>query len=62
MKPYLLIAGHNAHTIGVLLTKFFPVPLSSKIFSNFSSIECKVSDRMVTSFVHLVWSFVQGGR
>jgi hypothetical protein len=45
-----------------LFRKFAPVPMSSRLFPNFSSIRFSVSGFMYWSLIHLDLSFVQGDK
>lgn len=54
MRSYLLIVDLSAYAIGVLFSKSFPVPTTSKLFPTFFSIKFSMSGFMLDS------SLVQG--
>jgi hypothetical protein len=62
MRSHLSILDLTAQAIAVLFRKFSPVPISSRIFPTFSSINFNVSDHMWRSLIHLDWSLVQGDK
>jgi hypothetical protein len=60
MRSHLSILNLTAQAIAVLFRNFPPVPISSKIFPIFSSINFCFSGFMWSSLIHLDLSFVQG--
>jgi hypothetical protein len=60
MRSHLLILDLTAQAIAVLLRNFPPVPISSRLFSTFSSINFSVSGFMWSSLIHLDMILVQG--
>jgi hypothetical protein len=58
----LLIIDLTAQAIGVLFTNLSPLPISSRLFPNFSSISFRVSGFMWSSYIHLDLNFVQGDK
>jgi hypothetical protein len=58
----LSILDLTAQAIAVLFRNFPPVPISSKIFPTFSSINFSVSGFMWRYLIHLELSFVQGDK
>ena len=60
MRFHLLILDLIAHAIAVLMRNFPPVPISSRLFPTFSSINFSVSGFMWSSLIHLDLSFIQG--
>ena len=62
MRSHLSILDLIAHAIAVLFRNFSPVPISSRLFSTFSSISFSVSGFMWSSLIHLDLSFVQGDK
>jgi hypothetical protein len=60
MRSNLSILDLTAQTIAVLFRNFSPVPVSSRLFPTFSSINFSVSGLMWRSLIHLDLSFVQG--
>jgi hypothetical protein len=59
MRSYSSILGLTAQAIAVLFRNFSPVPISSRIFPTFSSINFSVSGLICRSLIHLDLSFVQ---
>ena len=62
MKSHLSILNLTAQAIAVLFRNFPPVPISSRVFPTFSSINFSVSGLMLRSLIHLDVSFVQGDK
>jgi hypothetical protein len=60
MRSHLLILALQAQAIAVLFRNFSRVPISSRLFFTFSSINFSVSGFMWRSLTHLELSFVQG--
>jgi hypothetical protein len=56
MRSHLLVGDFNTYAIDVLFRKYFPVPMSSRLFS---SIRFSESDFMLRSLIHLDLIFVQ---
>jgi hypothetical protein len=59
MRSHLLILDLIAQAIAGLFRNFSPVPISSRLFPTFSSINFSVSGFMWSSLIHLDLSFVQ---
>jgi hypothetical protein len=59
MRSHLSILDFTAQAIAVLFRNFPPVPISSRIFPTFSSINFSVSGLMWRSLIHLDLRFVQ---
>ena len=62
MKSRLLIVDLSVWAVGVLLRKFSPVPMHSRLFSSFSYSRFGVYYFMLRSLIHLNLSFVQGDK
>jgi hypothetical protein len=62
MRSHLSILDLTAQAIAVLFKHFSPVPISSRLFSTFSSISFSVSDFMGSSLIHLDLTLVQGDK
>ena len=62
MKSHLLNVGISGWTVSVLLRKFSPVLMHSRLFPSFSSIRFGVYYFMLRSLIHLNLSFVQGDK
>ena len=62
MRSHLSIVDHTSQATAVLFRNFSPVPISSRLFPTFSSINFSVSDLTWRSLIHLDLSFVQGDR
>jgi hypothetical protein len=62
MRSHLLILDLTAQAIAVLFRKFPPVPISSRLFYIFSSINFSASGFMWRSLIYLDLSFVQGDK
>jgi hypothetical protein len=62
MRSHLSILDHTAQAIAVLFRNFSPVPISSRLFLTFSSINFSVSGFIWSSLIHLDLSFVQGDK
>jgi hypothetical protein len=62
MRSHLSILDVTAQAIAVLFRKFCPVPISSRLFPTFSSINFSVSGFMWSSLIHLDLSFVEGDK
>jgi hypothetical protein len=62
MRSHLSILDLTAQAIAVLFKNFSPVPISSRLFPTFSSINFSVSGFMWRSLIHLDLSFVQGDK
>jgi hypothetical protein len=59
MRAHLLILDPSSWAIGVLFRKLSPVPMSSRLFANFSSIRFSVSGFTLRSLIHLDLSFMR---
>jgi hypothetical protein len=59
MRSHLSILDHRAWAIGILFRKFPHLPMSSRLFPNFSSIRFSVSGFMLRSLIYLNLSFLQ---
>jgi hypothetical protein len=62
MRSHLSILDLTAQAIVVLFRNFSPVPISSRLFPTFSSINFSVSGFMWRSLIHLDLTLVQGDR
>ena len=62
MRSHLSIHDLIAQANAVLFRNFSPVPISSRLFPTFSSINFSVSGFMWRSLIHLDLSFVQGDK
>ena len=62
MRSHLSIFDLIAQAIALLFRNFSPVPISSRVFPTFSSINFSVSGFMWSSVIHLDLSFVQGDK
>jgi hypothetical protein len=62
MSFHLSILDLTTQVIAVLFRNFSPVPISSRLFHTFSSINFSVSGLMWRSLIHLDLSFVQGDK
>ena len=62
MKSYLLSVNLNVCAINVLFRNLSALLMCSRMFPPFSSIRFAVSGFMLSSFIHLDLSFVQGDR
>jgi hypothetical protein len=62
MRSHLSILDLRAKATGVLLRKFSPVPMCSRIFPTFFYISFSVSGFMWRFLTHVDLSFVQGDR
>jgi hypothetical protein len=62
MRSHLSIVDFRALAIGVLIRKFSPMPMCSRLSLTFSSIRFSVSGVMWSSLIHLDLSFVQGDK
>ena len=62
MRTHLSILDLRAWAIEVLFRKFTPVPMSSRLFSNFSSIRFTVSGFMLRFLIRFNLRFVQGDK
>ena len=62
MRSHLSILDLITQTIDVLFRNFSPVPIASRLFPTFSSINFTVSGFMWRSLIHLDWSFIQGDK
>jgi hypothetical protein len=62
MRSHLSILDLIAQAIAVLFRYSSPVPISSRLFPNFSSITFSVSGFIWRSLIHLDLSFVQGDK
>ena len=60
-RPIVCISHGYFHNF-ILLFYFSPVPIPSRLFSTFSSINFSVSFFMWRSLIHLDMSFVQGDK
>ena len=59
---HLSILDLTAQAIAVLFRNFSPVPISSRLFPTFFSINFNVSGFIASSLIHLDLSFVQGDK
>jgi hypothetical protein len=62
MRSHLSVLDLIAQAIAVLFRNFPTVPISSRLFSTFSSINLSVSGFMWSSLIHLDFTLVQGDR
>jgi hypothetical protein len=62
MRSHLSILDLTAQAIAVLFRNFPPMPISSRLFQTFSSINFSVSGFMWRCLIHLGLSFVQGDK
>jgi hypothetical protein len=62
MKSHLSILDHKAQAIAVLFRNFSPVPIPSRVFPTFSSINFSVSDFTWRFLIYLDLCFVQGDK
>jgi hypothetical protein len=62
MRYHFSILGLTAQAIAVLFRNFPPVPISSRLFPTFFSINFSVSGFMWSSLIHLDLSFVHGDK
>jgi hypothetical protein len=62
MRSHLSILDHTAPSIPVLFRNFSPVPISSRRFPTFSSINFSFSGFMWRSLIHLDLSFIKGDK
>jgi hypothetical protein len=62
MRSHLLILGLTEQVISVLFRNLSPVPISLRLFPNFSCICFSVYGFTWSSFIHLDLSFVQGDK
>jgi hypothetical protein len=62
MRSYLSILDFTVQAIAVLFRIFSPVPISSRHFPTFSSINFSVSGLMWRYLIYLDLSFVQGDK
>jgi hypothetical protein len=62
MRSHLLIIYLRVPAIGVLLRKFYPVPMFSRLFPTYSFVKFSVSGILLRSFIYLHLSFLQGDK
>ena len=62
MRFHLLSVDFSVFTIGDLISKLSPVPVSKKVFPTFFSIKVSISGLILRSLIQLDLSFVQDDR